>query len=179
MVADKSLFIKKLVYSAMCLALALVLPFLTGNIREIGKMLCPMHIPVILCGFLCGHKWGLAVGVTSPLLRSLIFKMPRIYPNAIGMAFELAAYGFLAGFFYKTFPKKMGYTYISLLLAMVIGRVIWGVSQVMLFALDGNAFTFGAFISGAFTSAIPGIIAQIILIPIIVEGLKRTKLTID
>ena len=82
--------VKNLVISAICLALALVLPFLTGQIPEIGKMLSPMHIPVLLCGFICGPGWGLAVGLVAPLMRSLLFGMPVLFPNAIGMMADWA-----------------------------------------------------------------------------------------
>ena len=88
---------KSLTLSAMLLALALVLPFLTGQIPEIGSMLLPMHIPVLLCGFLCGWQWGLIVGFIAPLLRSVLFGMPPMVNVAIPMAFELAAYGAFAG----------------------------------------------------------------------------------
>ena len=87
--ARSSVQIRKLTYSALYLAIALVLPFLTGQIPEIGSMLCPMHIPALLCGFVCGWPWGLAVGFVSPLLRSLLFGMPTAY-TAAAMAFELA-----------------------------------------------------------------------------------------
>ena len=80
---------------ALILALAMVLPFLTGQIPEIGSMLCPMHIPALLCGFMCGWPWGLAVGFISPLLRSMS-GMPPIW-IAIPMAFEMATYGAIAG----------------------------------------------------------------------------------
>ena len=94
--ARSSVQIRKLTYSALYLAIALVLPFLTGQIPEIGSMLCPMHIPALLCGFVCGWPWGLAVGFVSPLLRSLLFGMPTAY-TAVAMAFELAAYGAVSG----------------------------------------------------------------------------------
>ena len=91
------------------LALALVLPFLTGQIPEIGSMLCPMHLPALLCGFMCGWPWGLAVGLISPLLRSVIFGMPPMFPTAVSMAFEMAAYGAVSGLLYRLLPKKKGY----------------------------------------------------------------------
>ena len=89
--------IKKLTLSAMFLALAFVMPFLTGQIPQIGSMLCPMHIPVLLCGFFCGAPWGLVVGFVAPILRSFILGMPPLFPTAFCMAFELATYGFIAG----------------------------------------------------------------------------------
>ena len=96
--------IVKITLSGMFLGLALVLPFLTGQIPEIGSMLCPMHIPVLLCGYLCGGTWGLIVGLMAPLLRSMIFGMPPMFPTAVCMAFELAIYGLSAGVLYRMLP---------------------------------------------------------------------------
>ncbi len=85
--------LKKLVLSGVFLALALLLPFVTGQIPQIGAALAPMHIPVLLCGFVCGWPFGLVVGFVAPLLRFMLFGMPPIFPTGIAMAFELAAYG--------------------------------------------------------------------------------------
>ena len=65
--AKEKVHIRRLTYSAICLALCLVLPFLTGQIPQIGKMLCPMHIPVLLCGFICGWPYGLVCGLHMPM----------------------------------------------------------------------------------------------------------------
>lgn len=121
-----SLQIRKLTYAALFLALAMVLPFLTGQIPQIGKSLCPMHIPALLCGFLCGWPWGLAVGLIAPLLRSVTFGMPAMFPDAVVMAFELAAYGAVAGILYRLLPKRLGIgrIYIALAAAMLAGRII-------------------------------------------------------
>ena len=96
----------KTVFSAVFLALAFVMPFLTGQIPEIGSMLCPMHIPVLLCGFICGWPWGIAVGLLAPLMRPLTLGMPPLFPTALCMAFELAAYGAVAGLMHKYLPRK-------------------------------------------------------------------------
>ena len=104
----------------MMLAIALLLPYLTGQIPEIGSMLCPMHLPVLLCGFLCGPWWGLAVGAVAAPLRFALLGMPKA-PMCFFMAVEMAVYGFLAGFLYKLFPKKIPFLYASLLLAMIGG----------------------------------------------------------
>ncbi len=164
--------ILKLTVSALCLAIAFVLPFLTGQIPEIGAMLLPMHIPVLLCGFICGWKWGLGVGFVAPLLRSLTLGRPSVFPTAVCMAFELAAYGLICGLMYKLLPKKKPYIYVSLLTSMVVGRIIWGIAMVICMGVKGGAFTFGAFIAGAITEAIPGIIIQIALVPILVMALE-------
>ncbi|MBR5571971.1 MAG: ECF transporter S component [Oscillospiraceae bacterium] len=165
----------RLVLSALFLALAYVLPFLTGQIPQIGKMLCPMHIPVLLCGFFCGWPWGLAVGFIAPLLRSLTLGMPPLFPTAVCMAFELAAYGAIAGIMYKALPRRKSSIYIALLVAMIVGRLVWGVAMLVCMGLQGSAFTFAAFFAGAVANAIPGIIIQIVLIPILVMLLDKAK----
>ncbi len=173
---------KKLVYSALFLALALVLPFLTGQIQTFGQMLAPMHLPVLLCGFLCGPVWGLAVGAVAPLLRSLLFGMPPMFPTAVAMAFELAAYGLFSGLFYRllrgksgqsTGGKKWGALYVSLILSMLLGRDIWGIVMFALMAASGGSFGMAAFFAGAFTSAWLGILVQLVAVPAIVYALER------
>ena len=165
----------KLVLSAMFLAFSFVLPFLTMQIPEIGAMLCPMHIPILLCGFICGWKWGLGVGFVAPLFRSAILEMPPIFPTATCMAFELATYGAVAGIAYKLLPKKKPYIYCALVIAMVVGRVVWGLVSLVCYGIKGNGFTFSAFINGAIINAIPGIAIQIVLVPILVMVLKNKK----
>ena len=159
---------QKMVLSALFLALAYVIPFLTGQIPEIGAMLCPMHIPVLLCGFLCGWSWGLAVGIVAPLFRSLTLGMPPIFPTAICMAIELAAYGAVSGLMHRYLPRKKPFIYCSLLSAMIVGRLLWGAAMFLCLGIRGGSFTLTAFLSGAIINAIPGILLQIILVPIFV-----------
>ena len=167
--------VKKLVFAALCLALCIVLPFLTGQIPQIGAMLAPMHIPVLLCGFVCGWPYALVVGLVAPLLRHVMFGMPPIL-TALVMTFELAAYGAFAGIFYKLLPKKTAYLYAALLLAMLAGRVVYGLASLVVLGVSGSAFTFQTFLAGAFITAWPGIICHIILIPLLVIALKKAKL---
>ena len=167
--------IRTLTLAAMCLALAIVLPFLTMQIPQIGQALSPMHIPALLCGFICGPFWGAAVGFVAPLLRHLMFGMPPLM-TAIAMAFELAAYGFFAGLFYKILPKKIPYIYVSLVGAMIVGRIVWGIVKFFISIAQASEFTLAAFIAGAVTGAIPGIICHIILVPLIVIALKKARL---
>lgn len=165
----------KMVLSALFLAIAYVLPFFTGQIPEIGSMLLPMHIPVLLCGYICGGPWGLLVGFAAPLLRSFALGMPPLFPTAICMAFELAAYGFTAGMMHKLLPRKKLFIYCSLIVAMIVGRIVWGIAMVSVMGVSGGTFTLTAFIAGAITNAIPGIIVQIILVPVLVMVLDRQK----
>lgn len=158
----------------MFLALAFVLPFLTGQIKQIGAMLCPMHIPVMLCGFMCGAPWGLAVGFIAPLLRSLILGMPVLFPSAVAMAFELAAYGFLSGFLYRKLPEKKYNTYISLVVSMIVGRLVWGTVQFICLGFDPEKFNLGTLYTGAVAKSVPGIIIQLILVPVLVMLFEKS-----
>lgn len=175
-VQHHALHIRRLIASAICLALALDLPYLTGQLQPIGNMLCPMHIPVLLCGFLCGWPWGLAVGFLAPLLRSALFGMPLFFPIGISMAFELAAYGAIAGILHRTLSPRPVSLYICLLTAMAGGRLLWGCVRFLLAGLDRTEFPFSAFLAGAFTNAIPGILLQFLLIPPLVMALDRAGL---
>lgn len=164
-----------MVLAALFLALAYLMPFLTGQIPEIGSMLCPMHLPVLICGFICGPVWGAVVGFIAPLFRSLLTGgFPPLFPTAVCMAFELAAYGAVAGVMHKLLPRKRAFIYCSLLTAMIAGRIVWGIA--MFVCLGTGGFTFAAFLAGAVTGAIPGIIAQIILVPAIVMLLDNPKI---
>ena len=163
----------RLSLSAMLLALGLVLPFLTGQIPEIGSMLLPMHLPALICGFVCGWQWGIAVGFVLPIMRSLIFGMPPMIPTALGMAFELAAYGAAAGLLYRML-KVRGCTLISLVGAMLIGRVVWGAASYVIYqALMGKTFALSMFWMSGFVNAWPGMVLQLIVVPLVVKALER------
>lgn len=167
---------KDLVTAALCLAIALVLPVFTGQIPKIGNMLCPMHFPIIICGFLCGAKLGTVVGFIAPLLRSAIFGMPPIMPKGISMAFELATYGLVVALIYSRSNKSSFAVYKSLIIAMFAGRIVWGIARMFFTGIAGSSFTFSLFIGGAFLEAIPGIVLQIILIPILIIAINKQRL---
>ena len=170
----KKLHLQKTVLSALFLSIGMVLPLLTSQIKEIGDTLLPMHLPVMLCGFLCGPLYGLCVGAVLPFFRSAVFGMPPMYPNAVWMAAELAAYGFVVGFIYSKFKHKgLLQIYISLIVSMLSGRIVWGIVKLILLGVGKNGFTFAAFITGGFIDALLGIILQLILIPIIVSVLNK------
>ena len=133
---------RSLVLAALFLALAFVLPMITGHVPQVGNMLCPMHFPILLCGFVLGGPWGLAVGFIAPLVRSVLFGMPPMFPIAI---------------------------------AMVAGRLVWGAVRFVLAGLTGSSFPFSAFLSGALLTAVPGIVAQLVLIPLILVALQKAK----
>ncbi len=163
----------KTVLSALFLALALVLPLFTGQFKQLGNAFCPMHFPVILCGFICGPVYGLAVGIIAPLLRFLIFGLPPLMPTGLAMCVELAVYGLVSGLLYKLLPNRKIYVYVSLICAMLLGRIVWGIAQTVLAGVGDTTFGFAAFLSSAFWGAVPGIALQIILIPLIVFIIKK------
>ena len=168
---------KNLTLSALFLALGLVLPLLTGQLQQLGNAFLPMHLPVFLCGLIVGPVYSLIIGLILPILRHFIFGMPPLYPTAIAMSFELATYGFVSGFIYKNSRWKCIIAlYESLIIAMILGRVVWGIAQIILLGLNGKAFTWQMFMAGAFLNAIPGIVFQLIFIPSFMLALHKTGL---
>lgn len=159
----------------MFLALGMVLPLLTAQIKEIGDSLLPMHFCIMLCGILCGAEYGFAVGLVLPFLRSVTFGMPPIYPNAVWMAAELATYGVTLGFLYNRFFKgKLWWTYCALVISMLSGRVVWGCVKALLLGIKGAPFTFSMFIAGGFVDAALGIVLQLALIPICTKVIEKS-----
>lgn len=168
--------LQKLVLSSLFLALTFVLPFITGQIPEIGSALLPMHLPVLLCGFICGWPYGLAIGFVAPILRSLLWGMPPLFPIAIAMAFEMATYGFCTGFFYSKWKSNTKFIFPTLIISMIIGRIVWGIVCFPLYTLfTENSFSLSLFWTSGFVLALPGIILQLILVPIIIASLSRIK----
>lgn len=174
----KSTNLKKLVCSALFLALTLLLPLVFCQIKAMGIAFSPMHLPVLMCGFICGWPWGLAVGLIAPMLRFSMFHMPELL-TALTMTFELAGYGFAAGLLYKLLPKKFGFLYVNLIISMILGRLISAVASMVICGLRGVPFGFITVLAGSFVSSLPGIACQIILIPPIVLALKKARLTLN
>lgn len=167
--------LRRLVLSAMLLSVGIILPFFTGQIPSVGNMLLPMHLPVFICGLVCGWQYGGAVGLILPLLRSALFGMPPLYPNALAMAAELAVYGLLVGLLYALWHRRgIPAVYGAMIPAMLAGRGVWGLTQLLLLGLKDLPFSGHAFLTGAFLNAIPGIILQLVLIPAIMTVLHYT-----
>jgi LytS/YehU family sensor histidine kinase len=161
--------LKKFVFAALLLALCIILPFLTGNNRQLGVLLSLMHIPVLICGFVCGPYYGFLIGAQAPLIRSFFFGMPP-FPNiALPMALELAAYGLIVGFLHQYLPKKYVFMYLSLIIAMVAGRLV-NLLVSLNFGTEAALASFYALFAGT----LPGIAIQIILVPIIVAALNKS-----
>lgn len=163
----------RLVLTALFIALGLVLPLLTAHVPQFGSMLLPMHIPVLICGFVCGWQYGLIAGVVTPLLGSATSGMPPLFPVAVVMALEMGTYGAVSGWLYSHIKKSTASVYISLLVAMLAGRIVWGLVNIPIYGIVGKAYSWQIFMAGAFINAIPGIILQIVLVPLIVLALER------
>ncbi len=163
---------RQLVMAALCAALGVVLPVALHSIPNAGSILLPMHIPVLLCGLVCGPVYGLGCGVLTPLLSSLITGMP---PAAVlpSMLCELAAYGLAAGLLTKIVhtSRRVLSLYVQLLGAMLLGRVVYGVMNALVFS--AGSYSFSAFVTAAFVTALPGIVIQLVLLPAVVLLLER------
>ncbi len=176
----RSLAIRNICYSAVFLAIGMVLPFFTGQIPQIGQMLLPLHLPVLICGLVCGPFYGGVIGVVLPLLRSFVFGMPPLFPTAITMAAEMAIYGITIGLLIKVLVNSNGKkerpyavnALIALIGAMIAGRIVWGAVSYILLGTMSTVFTFEMFLAGAFITAVPGIILQLVLVPSVVAALK-------
>ncbi len=166
--------IQNLVLSAMLLAVGIVLPFFTGQIPKVGSMLLPMHLPVLVCGLVCGWQYGGIIGFILPLFRYALFGMPPM-PNGLAMAFELASYGVISGFLYSRSRWKCTLAlYRSLIIAMLGGRIVWGMVRILMTGVAKEAFTWQMFLAGAFLNAVPGILLQLTFIPAIMLALQKT-----
>ena len=165
--------VKNLVYAGACLAIGIVLPSLFHIVGWSGPILLPMHIPVLLCGLICGWYFGGLCGLMVPLLCSILTGMPPLFPFGVAMMLELCTYGILCGLLYKKFKINI---YVSLIGAMLGGRIVNGIANTILLGFSGQDYGFKAFISGAFVTALPGIIIQIVLIPVIIIALTKANL---
>ncbi|MDR0960149.1 MAG: ECF transporter S component [Propionibacteriaceae bacterium] len=155
------------------LVMGLVLPQAVTHIPVIGSMLLPMHIPVLLCGLVCGWRYGALVGAVVPLLSSAMFGMPPLMPIGLAMVPELACYGLVAGLLGARLPQNLLGRLGALVGAMIAGRLVWGLASLIIFTARDTAFTGSAFISGAVLGSWPGIILQLILIPLVMLGVDH------
>ena len=163
---------KNMVYAALFLALGLILPIAFHGFGMLGQLLLPMHIPVLLCGFILGKRYGAIVGFLTPLLSSLFTGMPPIYPTAVAMALELAVYGYASGYLYK---KKNINIILSLVIAMILGRFVSGVANLILLSMGGKPYAFSMFITASFIKPVWGIVLQLVAIPVIIKALEKAK----
>lgn len=167
-------YAKRVVYTALCTALCVVLPMAFHAIQNAGTVFLPMHIPVLLCGLMCGWPFGFICGVLGPLLSSLLTGMP---PAAMlpAMMVECAMYGCVTGLGMKYIHtgKSLPDLYISMVTAMVTGRVLSGLAKSLIFSPGTAPF---AWVTTSLVAGLPGIVIQLILIPMVFTALTRAKL---
>ena len=167
---------RTMVLAALFLALGVVLPSLTGSIKEIGDSLLPLHLVVMLCGVICGWQYAAPVGAALPFLRATFFSMPPFYPNAVWMSLELMTYGLVIGILFSLRKKySRVWLFVCLVCAMLAGRAVWGIAKAILLGVADKPFGFEAFLVGGFVDAVPGIILQLVLVPLIVELVYRLQ----
>lgn len=170
-----SIHLRKTIISAICMALCVILPLAFHLIPDGGTLFSPMHLPVFICGLVCGWQYGLLCGLFGPVLSSFITGMPGIgyLPT---MMLELALYGLISGLLIHLIHtrNKTADIYISLVSAMLIGRIITGIARAFLFAPGSLSIQIWA--TSYFVSCLPGIIVQFILLPILYHALERAKL---
>ncbi|MBQ1223034.1 MAG: ECF transporter S component [Clostridia bacterium] len=167
--------VKKLVLAAVCLSLCWVLPFFTGNNYQLGNMLSLMHIPAILCGFICGGPLGAVVGFIAPITRHFLFQGPPLQ-TALAMMFELSAYGLVSGLLYAKLPKKIGWLYIDLVAAILAGRIIGSAVKFIIAGISHTTLGFGEVMTAMMVTTLPGTAIQLVIIPIIVIALRKAGL---
>lgn len=171
----------KICYGGVCFALCLVLPFLTAGNSELGGMLSPMHLPVLICGGVSGPIIGGVVGFFAPILRGVMFGSPAPFiPRALAMAVELFGYGVMMGLLRPIFKKKFYLIYAALPAALTVGKVMGGITKAILLSLGFlPKYGLGLFFTGYFVECIPGIVIQFILVPAVIYALRRAKLDPD
>ena len=168
-------YVKKAILTAACIALCVVLPMAFHAIPNAGNIYCPMHMPVLLCGLVCGWPFGLLCGVAGPALSSLFTGMPSM-AYLPSMVIELAAYGLIAGFLMQVIHTKklLGDLYISLIAALLAGRIAAGASRALIFA--AGSYSIGAWATSYFVTALPGLVIQLALLPAIAFALEKARL---
>ena len=168
----------KICYGGVCFALCMVLPFLTAGNSELGGMLSPMHLPVLICGTVSGPIVGGAVGFFAPIVRCFTIGSPSPFlPRAMAMAVELLGYGVMMGLARPLIKKRFHLVYPSLAVSLAVGKLMGGIAKIVMLALGFNLkFSLAIFFSGYFVEAFPGIILQFILVPAIVVAFKGARL---
>lgn len=165
---------KRIALTAACMALCVVLPITFHSLPGGGSIFLPMHLPVLLCGILCSWPYGLVCGLLGPALSSLITGAP---PAAYlpSMMLECGVYGCISGLMITLLRTRrpLADLLLSLVIAMIAGRLVAGIARALIFAPGTPVF---AWIGATIVEGLPGIAAQLVLIPLLVLSLTRAKL---
>ncbi|MBP3684498.1 MAG: ECF transporter S component [Oscillospiraceae bacterium] len=165
--------IRNMTMAAVCVALCVVLPIAFHSIPDAGSVFLPMHIPVLICGMICGWPYGLLCGLMGPLVSSALTGMPPI-AFLPAMMVECGTYGLVSGLMLKYVHTRSTYAdlYIALVVAMIAGRVVSGIAKALIFT-PGLALS--AWVTASFVTALPGIIIQLVFLPSVVCTLMKAK----
>lgn len=167
---SKKITTKELVLSGLLLGSGIILPMIFHMFGMTGPIALPMHIPVLIGGFLLSPQLSLFLGIITPVISSLMTGMPVMFPMAIIMAFELGTYGLTA----SLSTRKLKLSPIpSLIISMIAGRIAAGLTVAVLVQLFGLNMNPLMFVKGAIITGIPGIIIQLIFIPSLIFAVKK------
>ncbi|HHZ03304.1 MAG TPA: ECF transporter S component [Tissierellia bacterium] len=166
---NKRATIKELILSGLLLAIGIILPMIFHIFGMTGPIALPMHIPVLIGGFLLPPQLALALGIITPIMSGLLTGMPVMFPMAIIMAVELGIYGFTASMAVRKFKLS---PIPSLILSMIAGRIAAGLTVAVLVQLFGVKMNPVMYVKTAIVTGLPGIIIQLIFIPSLVYAIK-------
>ena len=166
---------KRSIITAVCIALCVVLPLAFHAIPQVGAVYCPMHIPVLLCGLICGWPFGLLCGLAGPALSAVLTGMPTV-AHLPSMLVELAVYGAVSGLMMRVLKTGKLYPdlYVSLICAMLAGRIVGGLAKAAIFSRGD--YSMAVWATGYFATGLPGIIIQLALIPSVVFALEKANI---
>jgi hypothetical protein len=173
---------EKIVLAGLFIAISSILPLLFHGIAVggnlLGQLISPMHFPVLIAGIILGWKYGLAVGIISPLLNSVLFGTPPLYPIALAMALEIGTYGCIIGIisqYAHPFSRRIINIYFSLFIAMIAGRIVYGIFMATVMSIAGNSYGLALFINAVVIKTLPGIILQFLIVPAAVMLIEQKK----
>ena len=165
---------KKITRSAVLIAVGIILPMLFHNFGISGKIFLPMHFPPLIAGFIVGPVYGAIIGFVLPLINFAINGMPAM-PMAALMSVELAIFGLVTGLLYAKFKYPFAISnrvkiIFSLILAMLAGRIVYSGLSAIFIEFENPLIM----IAGGVSTGLPGIIGQLLLIPIIVFAIEKS-----
>ena len=138
-----------------------------------GVRWLPMYLPVLLAGCLLGVRWGIGVGVLSPVVS---FALTSLWgdpmPSAARLPFmmaELCVFAAVSGIFSKQIAKNGWMAFPAVLLGAVAGRAFFLLLAVLFQSVA--PFTVEIVLSQIETG-LSGLVLQAAMVPLLVMGLR-------
>ncbi len=168
--------VKRTTLCALFIAFCYVLP-IAFHAVGLGSVVAPMHIPVLLCGMICGSGYGALCGIIGPILSHLLGGMPPL-PMLVRMVPELCVYGLVGGITMKSIRtgRAAADVYISLVITMIAGRIVGGIATAIFYAVTSGVYSIALWATSYFVEGLPGIVAHLILVPVLVLTLQKARL---